>query len=114
MKNRSKINYVVLQEYIPTSEQRAIKRAVKAALPRIHAPRAFVERLSQDLLVEARRRHHSDPNHILVTYGLVGGSALSVAGGFLIWFLLKKQRAGTPMPVGITQQSKQPLSIGQA
>jgi hypothetical protein len=113
MKKRSKINYVVLQEYIPISEQRAIKRAVKAALPSIPAPKAFIERLGQDLIKEAQRQHLGDPHYILRRYGLVGGSALSVAGGFLIWFLLKKQRDQTPLPVGLPQQQKQSASIGQ-
>ena len=113
MKKRSKVNYVVLQEYIPASEQKTMKRAVKAILPRIKAPQAFIERLSQDLIVEARRRHHGDPHHALRTYGLVGGSALSVAGGFLIWLLLKKQREQTPLSVPLGAPSKQPVTYGQ-
>ena len=113
MKKRSKVKYVVLQEYIPASEQKAIKRAVRAILPRVKAPQAFIERLSQDLMVEAQRRHHGDPHHALRTYGLVGGSALSVAGGFLIWLLLKKQREQTPLSVGLSPQSEQPVTVGQ-
>ena len=114
MKKRSKAKYVVLQEYIPISEQKAIKRAVRTILPRVPAPQAFIERLSQDLIVEAQRRRHGDSLHALRTYGLVGGSALSVAGGFLIWLLLKKQRDQAPLPVGLAEQQKQPISIGQA
>jgi hypothetical protein len=112
MKKRSTTRYVVLQEYIPASEQKAIKRAVRAVLPRVQAPKAFVERLSQDLIVAARRGHHGDPHYALRKYGLVGGSALSVVGGVLIWFLLKKQREQTPLAVGLTQQQNQPASIG--
>jgi hypothetical protein len=114
MKKRSKVKYVVLQEYIPASEQKAIKRAVRTVLPSVPAPKAFIERLSQDLIIEARRRHHADPNHTLRTYGLVGGGALSVAGGFLIWLLLKKQREQTPLTVGLSKPQNQPVSIGQA
>lgn len=110
----SKVKYVVLQEYIPASEQKAIKRAVTAVLPRVNAPQAFIERLSQDLVFEARRRHIGDPQHALRTYGLVGGSALSVAGGFLIWLLLKKQREETPVSVNIAAQPKHPVTLGQA
>jgi hypothetical protein len=113
MKRQSRLRYVVLQEYIPTSTQKAIKRAVKAALPRVYAPQAFVTRLGQDLVTEARRRHVNNPNHALRTYGLVGGSALSVAGGFLIWLLLKKQREDTPKSVNLATPAKQPVSIGQ-
>ena len=114
MKRRSRINYVVLQEYIPASAQKAIKRTVRAAFPHVYAPKAFVERLSQDLIVEARRRHTGNPSQNLRTYGLLGGSALSVAGGFLIWFLIKKQRDSTPMSVGVPPQQKQHINIGQA
>ena len=113
MKKRPKVNYVVLQEYIPVSEQKAIKRTVKAILPSVKAPQTFIERLSQDLVAEARRRHLGDPHHALRTYGLVGGSALSVAGGFLIWLLLKKQREQTSLSVPLSPQSKQPVTFGQ-
>jgi len=114
MKRRPKVDYVVLQEYIPASEQKAIRRAVTTILPRVQAPQAFIEQLSQDLVIEARRRHFGVPHQALRTYGLVGGSALSVAGGFLIWLLLKKQREETPLSVGITPQPKQPATFGQA
>ncbi len=114
MKNRTKVKYVVLQEYISESEQKMIKRAVTAVLPSVKAPQAFIDRLGQDLVVEARRRHISDPNHALRTYGLVGGSALSVAGGFLIWFLLKKQREETPASARLADQTKQHVTLGQA
>lgn len=113
MKMRSKVKYVVLQEYIPISEQKVMKRAVRAMLPRVNAPHEFIERLGQDLIVEARRRHLGNARHALRTYGLVGGSALSVAGGFLIWFLLKKQREQTPLSMDLSRQQKQPVSIGQ-
>ena len=43
MKNRTKVKYVVLQEYISESEQKMIKRAVTAVLPSVKAPQAFIE-----------------------------------------------------------------------
>ena len=115
MKLKSKVKYVVLQEYIPASTQKAIKRSIRAALPLVSAPQAFVERLNQDLLHEARRRYTNDPQQALKTYGILSGSALSLAGGFLLWLLLTKQR-DTPSSLAVTATtpSKQPVVVGQA
>ncbi|MDF1514274.1 MAG: hypothetical protein P1S60_10745 [Anaerolineae bacterium] len=119
MKMRSKVKYVVLQEYIPVSAQKAIKRSIRAALPLICAPQAFVEKLNQDLIVEARQRYATETQNVLKTYGILGGSALSIAGGFLIWMLLKKQRETseihtTPAQNIPTGSANQPISVGQA
>lgn len=105
MKKRSKFNYVVLQEYIPEAEKQTIKRAIRRVYPRVLAPTAFVEQLSQDLIAEAYHRQHNPMRHALRTYGLVGGGALSIAGGFLIWLLLKKQRVHEPLTAGLSPQT---------
>ena len=106
MKKRSRIKYVVLQEYIPASAQKAIKRSVRAVLPRINAPTSFCRKTESGPYNRSTSPATGNPSHTLRTYGLLGGSALSVAGGFLIWFLIKKQRESTPMSVGMPPSTK--------
>jgi len=95
MFSRSGKRYVVLQEYVPLKQQRAIARAVVTVWPRIRPSRAFVDQLSRDLATEAHRQviaHHSKGDRTLNFLGLFSGGVLSVVGGLAIWLLVQRDQ----------------------
>jgi len=107
MFNKNAKKYVVLQDYIPLREQRAIERAVVSILPRVRPTRAFVERLNQDLVAEAWRQYETraaKTNQTLNFLGLFSGGVLSVVGGLTIWLLVRREQEKTssdlPVPPG--------------
>lgn len=113
MFNRSARKYVVLQDYVPLREQRAIERAVVSALPPVHPTRAFVERLNQDLVADARQQYETraaKTNQTLNLLGLFSGGVLSVVGGIAIWLLVQREHEeiGTDLPVPSGRQPAAP------
>jgi len=89
MSRKSSNRYVVLQDYVPVAEQRAIARAVIAALPTERPTPAFVEQLGHDLLTEARQRGLS-ANRAAHVVGWVAGGVLSLVTGVVIWLLVQR------------------------
>ncbi len=80
----------MLQDYVPVAEQRAIAKAVVAALPAEERPApAFVEQLGRDLLAEARQRGQAT-SKASARRRLGGGRVLSVATGVVIWLLVQR------------------------
>ncbi len=93
---KSSERYVVLQDFVPEEEQRAIAQAIVAAVPSERPSQDFVYRLEQDLLAEARHRTTAHRQGVVRTahvLGWVGGGALSVVTGLLIWLLVQKNQA---------------------
>jgi len=105
MFSRTAKRYVVLQEYIPPREQRAIRRAVVRVWPRVRPGRAFVEQLNRDLVMEAQRQYgarHTRGDKTLSFLGLFSGGVLSVVGGLAIWLLVQKDHEKTGTDVALS------------
>lgn len=93
MFRRMSEKYVVLQDAVPLSEQRAIGRAVVDVLPPVRPSQAFVTQLSRDLVAEARRQkiaHPEKTNQLLQILGYVSGGIFSMLGGIVIWLLIQR------------------------
>jgi len=113
MFNRSARKYVVLQDYVPLREQRAIQRAVVSVLPPVHPTRAFIVQLNQDLVADARRQYETraaKTNQTLNLLGLFSGGVLSVVGGIAIWLIVQREHEGidTGLPVPSERQPAAP------
>ena len=89
MLRKSSNRYVLLQDYVPVAEQRAIAKAVVAALPAERPAPAFVEQLGRDLLAEARQRGQAMSKARRVVAWVAGG-VLSVVSGVVIWLLVQR------------------------
>ncbi|MCU0522438.1 MAG: hypothetical protein MUF84_17315 [Anaerolineae bacterium] len=90
---KSNEKYVVLQDFVPVAEQRAIAAAVVAVMPSEKPSQVFVDQLSRDLLAEARQRastRRQGAGQAVRVLGWVGGGILSVITGVLIWLLVQR------------------------
>jgi hypothetical protein len=95
---RSSEKYVVLQDHVPVEEQRAIARAVITVMPSEKPSQAFVERLSQDLVAEARQQEaarHQQVNQTMRLFGFLGGGLLSAVTGIVIWLVVRQDHKET-------------------
>ena len=90
---KSNEKYVVLQDFVPVAEQRAIAAAVVAVMPAEKPSQAFVDQLSRDLLAEARQRastRRQGAGRTVRVLGWVGGGVFSVVTGVFIWLLVQR------------------------
>jgi hypothetical protein len=98
MFRRSGERYVILQEYMPTRERRAMERALVSVMLPVAPSQSFVDRLSQDLVEEARRQQSAQRRHADQTlrfFGIFGG-LVSVVGGLILWIVLRQERNPEP------------------
>ena len=94
MFRRSAERYVILQDYIPARERQAMERVLVSVIVPVEPAQSFVDRLSRDLVEEARRQHSVQQRHADQTlrfFGIFGG-LISVVGGLVLWLVLRQER----------------------
>ncbi len=94
MFRRSSERYVTLQEYIPARERQAVERVLVSVIVPVEPSKSFVDRLSQDLIEEARRQQSTqqrNADQTLRFFGIFGG-LVSVVGGLILWLVLRQER----------------------
>ncbi len=101
MKWWSETRNLILQD-LPSSEEEALGRAVRAALPYAAPSRRFVEALHRGLVAEAAHQQGAE-RQFLRTLGFLGGGLLSIVGGVAIWALWQR-RHGQAQPKTPAQQ----------
>jgi hypothetical protein len=100
MFRRSGERYVILQDHIPTRERQAMERILVSVLLPVEPSRTFVNRLSQDLVEEARRQQSVQQRHANQTLRFCGifGGLVSVVGGLILWFVLRREPDAAQSP----------------
>jgi uncharacterized membrane protein len=102
--------YIILQEHVPIRERQAMEHMLVHVLRPVEPSRAFVDRLSRDLMEEARRQHtvqQRQADKLLRFFGVFGG-LLSVVGGLVLWLLLRQDSVSQERDT--VKTSKQALS----
>jgi hypothetical protein len=98
MFRRSAERYVILQDYIPAREREAMERVLVSVMLPVEPSRAFVDRLSRDLVEEARRQQSLQQRHADQTlrfFGIFSG-LVSIVGGLILWLVLRQDRGPKP------------------
>ncbi len=96
-----KKEYIRLGTHVLPEEQQALEDSIREALQPEWPTDLFVANLEQELMEEARQRDQQ-PRHLmsdLRVFGLVGGGLLSIAGGVLMWMLLRQNRPASDVPL---------------
>ncbi|MBN2007413.1 MAG: hypothetical protein JXA21_28975 [Anaerolineae bacterium] len=89
--------YIRLGTNMLVEEQRALEHSIREALQPTWPADLFVSELERELMEEARQQTPEPRRmlHGLGVFGLVGGGLLSIAGGVLMWVLLRQNRPTT-------------------
>lgn len=99
MFRRNRHRYLVLQDYVPLHEQRAIEQAVAAVVRPVEPPPTFVAQLEQDLIEEATRiceKQSRAPQRALWILGILTGGLLPLIGGLLVWIFTNRGSRRAP------------------
>lgn len=95
MNSPKKKHYVRLGINMQSEERRSLENSIRNALQPTLPAELFVSELEQELMQEAHQ-HSRTPHRLrsdLRVFGLVGGGILSIAGGVLMWTLLRQNRS---------------------
>ncbi len=100
----SRKKYIQLGEGLLPREQHWLEHSIQAALTPILPPEQFVADLERELIQEAQRQAQvaQDAGRGWRIAGWIGGGLLSIAGGILVWTLLRQRtrrgsdQTGTP------------------
>ncbi len=107
----SRKKYIQLGQGILPREQTLLEHSIQAALSPMLPTDRFVVELERDLIQEARRqaRYAQNVGQGWRMAGWVGGGLLSIAGGILVWTLLRQRQAPKDGGEVITSSKRKPF-----
>lgn len=93
MFRRSRDKYIILQEYAPLREQRAMEHAVVTVLQPVKPSQSLIHQLSLDLIEEARHQQEmrQKAQQAARMLALIGGGFASIIGALTLWLLWRRR-----------------------
>lgn len=107
----SRSKYIQLGQGILPHEQTLLEQSIRGALTPMLPTDRFVVELERDLIQEAKRqaRYAQNVGQGWRIAGWVGGGLLSIAGGILVWTLLRQRQTQKDGGEVITSSKRKPF-----
>ena len=108
----SRKKYIQLGQGILPHEQMLLEQSIQAALLPMLPTDRFVVELEHDLIQEARRqaRYAQNVGQGWRIAGWVSGGLLSIAGGILVWTLLRQRQTQKDGGEAVATSKRRPFS----